>query len=180
MKNLFSFLIPLLLVAGCQERPVKQAQAENKPATPPPRQYVIRIDRRLEAPRLVDTFTVWQQFFRLWNLPDTVNQEELKDRLTLIDNALTRMNREKFPPKLDTVDVKSRLLYVTNETKQLRWVLDNDWDYPRTDSLLKRWTTSYENLLGTINALAADTIDFEKVFREKFRRDQWIDKQFGQ
>ncbi len=142
--------------------------------------YRIHIRTPFRHKEMLDTFTVWKQFFRLWNMPDTLNREELKDRLTLINNALTKMHHQTFPRRLDTVDVKSRLRLVMNETRQLKWTVDKNWTFPEADSLIQRWTGSYENLVRSIDRLAADTVNFEEVFRDKARRDSLINRQFEQ
>jgi len=143
------------------------------------RVYHITLQTNFENTAILDTFSVWKQFFRLWNMPAELNKEELKDRLTLIQNALVKMQRSPYPKRLDTVDVKSRLRLVMNETDQLKWTVDNNWQYPAIDSLLKRWTGSYDQLVHTINRMAADTVDFERVFREKAKRDSLINRQFS-
>ncbi len=175
---LFHIILSLLLLAGCRHhhRQQNQAQAGKKQSETG---FPIRLDAQLKNPAVVDTFQIWKQFFRYWELPSRISEDELRDRLELIQNALTHIRRTPFPPQLDTVDIKSRLAVVENETRQLRWVLDNHWDRPRPDSILRRWLKSYENLVGQINFFATQSEDFEAVFRAKQQRDSLLLREFG-
>ena len=166
-----------LLTAACN--PDVQNNTANKKTQKTERKYDISLDYQFKDPGVIDTFQVWKQFFRYWDLPPQISGDELRDRVELIQNALTRMQRSPMPPKLDTVDIKSRLALVDNETRQLHWVLDNHWDDPRADSILHRWLESYTNLVHQINFFAGESEDFEEVFREKQKRDELLRRKFG-
>ncbi len=180
MRNalLLSFLILLFIfLEGCGHR---SGNTTGKPQKKDgPKVFKIHFDVQPVNPAVADTFQVWKQFFRYWELPSEISEDELRDRLELIQNALTRMRRSPLPPRLDTVDIQSRLALVENETRQLRWTLDNHWDRPRPDSILHRWLDSYENLVHQINFFATGSEDFEAVFRAKQKRDSLLLREFG-
>ena len=172
----FSTLL-FMFLAGCGNR------GENTTGRPQKKDetkvFKIHFDVQPVNPAVADTFQVWKQFFRYWELPSEISEDELRDRLELIQNALTRMRRSPMPPRLDTVDIQSRLALVENETRQLRWTLENHWDSPHPDSILRRWLESYENLSRQIEFFAAESEDFEAVFRAKQKRDRLLLRKFG-
>ncbi len=140
--------------------------------------YRVKPRVKLEHPAVFDTFQTWKQFFRYWDMPDSINREELKDKTGLIRNAMTRIAKKPFPPEIDTVDVHSRFLWLDNETRQLDWLLGTRFVYPETDSIVRRWLQAYESLVNQINFFTGEKENFEMVFREKVKRDSLLMNKF--
>ncbi len=133
---------------------------------------------KLENTKILDTFTLWRDLYRLLEINDSLNEEELKDKLKLVHDKIIHIQRQKFPPELDTSDIKSRLLLLQNENLQLQWILDKKYVYPSADSIFQRYIAARNGLFNQINFLASDTVNYERIFREKARRDKEIENIF--
>ncbi|GEM_PF-5645674 len=170
------FLIIILFgfLTGCRE-------TEKKNSVPIVRYQTYFYPGKLPAPaqpQVFDTFTYWKQFFRYWDFPDSINREELTDRVELIHNAMAHISKKPFPKPVDTVDIKSRFLRLQNETYQLKWILAENLIYPRPDSIFSRFTEAYTNLIHQINFFTGEKEDFITVFKEKTRRDSLLLEKF--
>ncbi len=180
MKKVSLFILPLIvtLLWNCREKPRQIQHTQKKSGN---QTHYFRISEplvKLNNTKVLDTFTLWRDLYRLLEINDSLNEEELKDKLELVHDKIIHIQRQKFPPRLDTADIKSRLLLLLNENRQLKWILEKKYVYPSPDSIFQRYITARNGLFRQINYLAADTVNYERIFKEKAQRDKAIEEIF--
>ncbi|NPA42780.1 MAG: hypothetical protein GXO27_01970 [Chlorobi bacterium] len=125
-------------------------------------------------PEVLDTFTPWIRLTGYFRLDSVLTEEEVKDRTELILGSIRRIRAGSFPPALNTPAVKSRLLRLETETRQLRWVLERGYREPRPDSLYRRMLYAYYHLAETMRARASKDENFAEIFEAKQQRDELL------
>ncbi len=170
-------LFPIFLFYNCHQ----DKQTGGKISMPHQIRYFKIPNPALISPpeTVFDTFTRWKQLIGYFHLRDSVSEEELKDRLELVSGALQKIKQQAFPPRLNKVEIKSRLLLLENETHQLKWVLKNNYKHPDPDSLFVRWLQAYSGLSKQIDLQTGENENFEEIFKAKKERDSLLEERFN-
>ncbi len=178
MQKIIFLLFLGIAIAGCRKTSGKKTETKTESKTAIEYFYLKDSLPRLRNPEVLDSFTDWRNLYRLMSLPKKISEEALRDKVQMVHSTLVQIQKKPYPPKLDTVDIRSRMLRFRNETLQLRWILKEKLMYPSRDSLYNRFTDAYTGLIRQINMITEDKENYEEIFLEKRRRDSILQQRF--
>jgi len=175
--SLIYWTLVWVMAAGCSRRatvdtaPSSQGIRDKKQFYSPGNLEFPTVDETV-----LDTFESWRHLICYFDIEHPLTEEELKDKTELILNGVRKIQRQRFPPKLNTPAIRSRLLRLETEAAQLKWVLDRNYIQPRPDSLFVRMLYAYLYLAEQINAHAGEDENFAEIFEAKKLRDELLQK----
>jgi len=120
----------------------------------------------------LDTFSAWKQLFYHTDLDQPLQEEELKDKLEMMSALLRKINFRPYPERYDNPAVKSRMLLLETDVRQLQWILENEYRRPAPDSIFRRLGLHFARLNDLLIRQAENIGNFEEIFEAKRLRDE--------